>query len=147
MPPSKARIVILIAAIGVALLMDCLQFYLYHSEAIQEEGHIHYGKKFDKFLFLVMILEIVCMIVGSEVVGTLGIKGFGKWTYSAIQVLVWVKWAFGSYFLGSYSYEKNKALAAWAFDVSAGHGLMCASAFLLNAILAGVRGQWKYAQS
>lgn len=145
MPPSKARIVILIVAIGVALLMDCLQFYLYSSMAIQEA--YHYSKNLDKLLLMVMILEIVCMIVGTAVLVTLGIKGFGKWTYSAIQVLVWVKWALGAYSLGTYSFDKDEALATWAFDVSAGHGLMCASAFLLNAVLAGVRGKWKYSQS
>lgn len=147
MPPSKARIVILIAAIGIALLMDCLQLYLYHNRAIDEQ---HSDAKLYTILLLVVILEIVCMIVGSAVVGTLGTKGFGKWTYSAIQVLVWVKWGFGSYFLGPYSYENedySRPVAPWAFDVSAGHGLMCASAFLLNAVLAGVRGQWKYSQS
>lgn len=115
MPPSKARIVILIAAIGIAFLMDCLQFYLYHSEAINED---HDTEKLEIILLLVMILEIVCMIVGSAVVGTLGIKGFGKWTYSAIQVLVWVKWGFGSYSLRKF----RRPLTPWAFDVSAGHG-------------------------
>jgi hypothetical protein len=151
MPPSKATIVILIAAIGIAFVMDCLQMYLYRTDAIDEE-HGGYASVVLKFFFLplwlVMILEMVCIISGSAILATLGIKGFGRWTYSAIQLLVWVKWGLGSYLLRVYSYDDyTTRLAPWAFDVSAGHGLMCASAFLLNAILVGVRGQWKYSQS
>jgi hypothetical protein len=151
MPPSKATIVILIAAIGIAFLMDCLQMYLYRTKAIVEDHgyHASLDLKFSIPFWLVMILEMACIISGSAILATLGIKGFGRWTYSAIQLLVWVKWGLGSSLLGVYSYDRQEPppnvwleldefddpvgytarLAPWAHDVSAGHGLMCASAF------------------
>lgn len=112
-----------------------------------EHDYAFYGLKFKIVFTVLIILEIGCIISGSAILGSVGIKAYGRWIYSALQALVWVKWGCGTSFLGAYSYDYDRIVVPWAYDVSAGHGLMCASAFFLNAILAGVRGQWKYSQS
>jgi hypothetical protein len=50
-----------------------------------------------------IFFEIVCIVSGSTVLRVLGIKVFGRWIYSAVHGLVWVKWSIGSYLLGQYS--------------------------------------------
>ena len=78
--------------------------------------------------------------------------------YSAMQGLVWVKWAIGSYLLGerlpkhesgpvmTTEYEKDctkKQKPRWTDNGI----LVYSSAFFLNSILAGIRGQWQYSLS
>ena len=58
--------------------------------------------------------------------------GIGKWVYGALQALIWIKWAIGSYMLG----DCNERVARTDIRSS--------SAFMLNAVLAGVRGKWQY---
>lgn len=153
MPPSEARVIVIMAAVCIGLGMDCLQLF---------------SKKFSGgnryMLWAVIVLEIVCVAAYSAVLGSLGIKkGFGRWVYSALQGLVWLKWGFGSYFLGHYSpeYVPNRATKSklgtdrtlkysyarggefspkWVDDSGT---LVYSSAFLLNAVLAGVQGNWK----
>lgn len=83
----------------------------------------------------------------------MGPKCFGRWVYGALQVLVWVKWATGSYLLGEYppeydsqSKDENGILvysSAFTYDNGI---LVYSSAFWLNALLAGVRFKWHYAR-
>jgi hypothetical protein len=72
--------------------------------------------------------------------------------------LVWVKWGIGSYLLGEFSPEFDSRQGRWGVDgtivMSRGRRLtgnrfqsgtlVYSSAFLLNAILAGVRSKWQY---
>lgn len=50
-------------------------------------------------LWVVIVLEIVYIVLdsASAVAGTLGIKSFGRWLYSVLQDLVWVRWGTGIY--------------------------------------------------
>lgn len=102
-----------------------------------------------------IILEIACIVSVSTVLGTLGIKEFGRWVYSALQGLVWIKWGIGCYLLGEYSpghvsrrsSVNTSGKGPETFRYSSArwldHGtLVYSSAFLFNAVLAGVRG-WK----
>jgi hypothetical protein len=63
-----------------------------------------------------------------------GEKYIGRWIYGALQALVWLKWAAGSYIL---NFEKSQEFLGesphtWGI-------LVHSSAFMLNAVLAGVR--------
>nr|ABK21800.1 unknown [Picea sitchensis] len=67
-----------------------------------------------------------------------GEKYIGRWIYGALQALVWLKWAAGSYIL---NFEKSREFLGetphtWGV-------LVHSSAFMLNAVLAGVRCKWK----
>jgi len=79
-------------------------------------------------------LETVCIVAGSIVAGTLGIKDFGKWVYVVLQILVWQKWAVDSLYL---SEEISKEFLgenpeSWVM-------LVYSYAFMLNAVLDRVR--------
>lgn len=89
-------------------------------------------------VFAMFALQIACIVSWSAVAGTLGIKGFGRWVYSVLQILVWVKWAVGSFCLtGEISIEfRGRNPGAWGI-------LPYSSAFMLNAVLAGVRCKWE----
>lgn len=93
-------------------------------------------KRPDYKVLLAILLEIACIVVGSVVARLMGIKVFGKWVYSALQVLVWVKWAIGGDILEKYSQassgDKPHEWKAFVFS----------TAFLLNAALAGARSKW-----
>jgi hypothetical protein len=82
-------------------------------------------------------LEIMCILSGSIVAGTLGIKAFGKWIYGALQILVWLKWVLGSAFLLRDIHGEffGKTPSTWK-------SLAYSSPFLLNAVLAEVRSRW-----
>jgi hypothetical protein len=86
----------------------------------------------------VVALEVACIEAGSAVAGTLGIRGFRRWIYGALQILVWAKWATGSHFLNKRNSREffGKSLNRWEV-------LMYSSAPLLNAVLAGVRCKWE----
>ena len=67
--------------------------------------------------------------------------GIGKWVYGALQALIWIKWAIGSYMLG----DCNERVAGKGNRFSFQRGtIVYSSAFMLNAVLAGVRGKWAY---
>jgi len=99
----------------------------------------------------VIALEMVCILSGSMLLAILGPKCFGRWLYSALQILVWVKWGIGSYLLGEYppeydseSKEENGITVYYSSFLYDNGILVYSSAFLLNAILAGVRAHWQY---
>jgi hypothetical protein len=114
---------------------------------LQIEKNFRSGTK--TFLICAMIFfEIVCIVSGSTALRVLGIKVFGRWIYSAVHGLVWVKWSIGSYLLGQYSPDYEGQYSP-AYDKSAGWWTsramyMYSSAFMLNAVLTGVRAQWDY---
>nr|ADE77196.1 unknown [Picea sitchensis] len=142
MPPSKLRVVVIVTAIGIALGMDCLHLYLVRS---------HLSLRVPPMLWAVINLEIVCIVWCSTLAGFVGINVFGKWIYSAVQGLVWVKWGIGSYLLSEYSPEFDYRVSGspllanhYSFRWTDNGILVYSSAFLLNAILAGVRGKWDY---
>ena len=65
MAPSKARVAVVIAAIGVALAIDCLQLFLYCRQVVDEDGFAFFlGLKFKRVFTVLMILEIGCIISG-----------------------------------------------------------------------------------
>lgn len=83
-------------------------------------------------------LEIVCIVAGSAVAGTLGIKAFGRWVYAVLQILVWLKWA-----MGSLALNEEISIEFFGENPKSGAMLMYSSAFMLNAVLAGVRCKWE----
>lgn len=93
------------------------------------------------WLVAVVILEIGC--IASLVVRLSMNKGVGRWVYSSMQVLVWVKWGIGSFLLGDNASENEDASPLISWIRKRGTWVYC-SAFLLNAMLAGVRGKWVY---
>nr|ADE76886.1 unknown [Picea sitchensis] len=153
MPPSKPRIAVIIAAICIGLAMDCSE--LFSEKSGGSRSLVIHGRK-RLMLWAVIVLETMCIVSCIAVAGVLGIKkGFGRWVYSALQGLVWVKWGTGSYLLGDYSPEHVHRPSSTTtlepgletLDYSSAkwvdHGsLVYSSAFLLNAVLAGVRGKW-----
>jgi hypothetical protein len=138
MPPSKPRVVVIMAAIVISLAMDCLDLIL---KRLGDGFRWKISGRKLPMLWAVIVLDIVCIVLLSTVAKTFGMKAFGKWIYSALQTLVWVKWGVGSYLLGEYSPEYNTSRRSWGNE---GGILVYTSAFLLNAILAGVRGKWQY---
>lgn len=156
MPPSKPRVALIMAAMGYGLLVTCVDLYL--SKFDRGAKSLSQRRKPPAITgWAVMIaLEIVCIVCCCAVVGNLGIKGFGTWLYSVVQGIVWVKWGISSYLLGEYLDERDiprKGVhgiveCGISEDVSAvrmRHGIiMYCKAFLLNAGLAGVRGNWDY---
>lgn len=116
-PLSIPRVAVIVTAICIALLMDCLYLFT---------------KKRDYKLLLVIILEIICIVAVILVATTLVINSFRKWVYSAVQALVWVKWGMGSYILDTDLRDNSGVL------------VLC-SAFLINAALAGIRSNWRAA--
>lgn len=156
MPLSKNRIAVIVAAIDTALVMDGLDLF-FLSKRISGRGRNR--DKTRHLLWAVIILEIVYIVSGIAVAATLGIKGFGRWVYVALQGLVWVKWGIGSCILDEYfeiidSRQQrlhNKFLpyscsrkGRYTFESGI---LVYSSAFFLNAILAGARAKWTYSPS
>lgn len=145
MPLSETRLAIIMAGIVTVLGMDCLHLYLGRP----------YSKNPVRFIIVcaMIVLEIACIALCSTLARVWGIKGFDRWRwiYSALQVLVWVKWAAGSYLLGERlsKYDSGpimtETLAASRAKQWTDNGILVySSAFLLNAFLAGVRGKWDY---
>lgn len=159
MPPSKVRVIVIMAAIGTGLVMDCLDLFSLSKKISERQrlgGVISQKRRY--MLCAVIVMEIVCLLIGSTMAGTWGIRSFGRWVYSAMLGLVWVKWGIGSYLLGEFSPEFDSRQGRWGVDgtivMSRGRRLtgnrfqsgtlVYSSAFLLNAILAGVRSKWQY---
>jgi hypothetical protein len=155
MPLSTHRLAVLMAAIGTALVTDCLDWF-FLSKRIRARGRI--SDKMRHLLWAVIVLEITYIVSGVAVATTLGIKGFGKWVYAALQGLVWVKWGIGSIILDEFMEEfdtrqqrtsntihpyPNGRGTRYRFE----SGILVYSAFFLNAILAGVRANWTYSPS
>lgn len=159
MPPSQVRLIVIMAAIGTALAMDSLDLF---SLSNKIKGRQSLGKEMNEkkryMLWAAIIMEIVCIVIGITVAGTWGLKSFGRWVYSAMLGLVWIKWGIGSYLLGEFSQEFDLRQGRWGPDGTGvvscagrvtdntfeGGTLVYSSAFLLNAILAGARSKWKY---
>ena len=102
-------------------------------------------------VWAVIVLETVCIVSCSIVAGALGKKDFGRWLYSCLQGLVWVKWGIGSYLLCEYSPEyvhrparrakldTSPETLAYSSAKWTDHGILVySSAILLNAVLTGV---------
>lgn len=145
-PLSKPRVVVTMAFIGIMLGMDGLHLYLSrHSK--KDERPSKKDERFSKKFFstfmvwVVVFLEIICLVASFIIMGILGIKGFGKWFQSALHILVWVKWMVGSYLLGEYPPEYES-------EFHYGNGILVySSVFLLSSVLAGIRGDWHYSLS
>jgi hypothetical protein len=96
-----------------------------------------------------IFLEMLCIVSGSAVLRTLGVKGFGKWVYNAMQILVWVKWGIVSYIMDKFLNELHSKECGWCIDGNIlGYSscrwssyrlengiLVYSSMFFLNAIL------------
>jgi hypothetical protein len=138
-PLSKPRVVVTMAFIGIMLGMDGLHLYLSRHSNKDERP----SKKFfsTSMVWVVVFLEIICLVASPIIMGILGIKGFGKWFQSALHILVWVKWMVGSYLLGEYPPEYES-------EFHYGNGILVySSVFLLSSVLAGIRGDWHYSLS
>lgn len=159
MPLSATRLAIIMAGIFTVLGMDCLHLYLGRPYPMNKREREPDSNKRDTIVpFIIVcamiVLEIACIaLLCSTLARVWGIKGFHRWRwiYSALQVLVWVKWAAGSYLLGEHlsKYDcgpiMTERLAASRPKKWTDNGILVySSAFLLNAFLAGVRGKWDY---
>jgi hypothetical protein len=153
MPLSKPRVMVIMAGIGIALLMDFLDLLCLSKRIRQRAQSDSWGlTDRERLILLVMIvLEMLCIVSGNTVLRTLGVKGFGKWVYSAMQILVWVKWGIGSYLMDKFLNELHSTECGrhtdgnilgysshrWSnYRLESGI-LVYSSAFFLNAILAG----------
>jgi hypothetical protein len=105
-------------------------------EGASRESHLSV-----KLVFIVLrvrLLEMMCIVSSNNVLRSLGIKYFGRWFYSAMHVLIKMKWIVGNYILGEYLLEYD---SQYDFD----NGILVQySTFLLNYILARVMGNWVY---
>lgn len=147
MPASKPRIAVILAAICIGLVLDLLELMKIRKE---QKGQMRKRRKL--ILGAVIIVEMAIVASGITVMEALGIKGIGTWVYSALQGLVWVKWSIGCYLLRDYSPQyvcrpSVKNIVNGELVYSSGRWvdngtLVYSSAFLLNSVLAGVRG-WK----
>lgn len=84
------------------------------------------------WMSICMFVDTLCFVLGSSLAGTLGAKASGKWIYVAVQILVWFRWLVVT---AVFSNDDNSTLLSfgtWTYS----------SAFLLNAVLAGVRSKW-----
>lgn len=77
-PLSVPRILVIITAIGIACLMDCLYMFT---------NKVFLDKRPDYKVLLAISLEIACIVVGSVVARLMGIKVFGKWVYMLCKYL------------------------------------------------------------
>lgn len=166
MPLSETRVAIIMAGIVTGLGMDCLHLYLGRPYPLDRRETVSKNPVPFIIVCAMIVLETICIALCSTIARFWGIKGFGRWIYSALQILVWVKWAAGSYLLGerlsnsdsgpimTTVYESKEKLdeSKEKLDKSkeklhkwTDNGILVySSAFLLNAFLAGVRGKWKY---
>jgi hypothetical protein len=164
-PPSMPIVAVIIVAIGTALVMDAGAWM--YSVCVDEAWldtaasvliivtSIAFSPVVTPMLWLYFMwrkhnysgelmimtaisLETAWIVIGSTVAGTLGMKVFGRWIYGAFQILVWVKWATGSYVL-------NHGISSEFFGRIPEERLALpySFAFLLNAVLAGVRCKWE----
>jgi hypothetical protein len=172
MPLSKPRVMVIMAGIGIALLMDFLDLLCLskrirqraQSDRIRQRAQSDSRGLTDRerlMLLVMIVLEMSCIVSGSAVLRTLGVKGFGKWVYSAMQILVWVKWGIGSYLMDKFLNELHSTECGrrtdgnilgyssrrWSSYRLESGILVYSSAFLLNAILAAVRAKWTYSPS
>jgi hypothetical protein len=93
MPPSEGRIIVILVGICIALVMDAfdLKLYLQIRRMPRFRGSNH--RKITLLICATIVLEILCIVGCSAIAGVMGIKAFGRWIYSALQCLVWVKMA------------------------------------------------------
>lgn len=130
--PSTPRVAIILGAIVIALGMDSLNLCTDSFDS-------------DEIIWVLggVVTEVGCIVICSVLLGMK--KGLGRWLYSFIQVLV-LKWGIGSLLLGDRNCEE------FYFDYSKGEDyngssrgtLIYCFAFLVNAILAGVRSKWTF---
>jgi hypothetical protein len=163
-PPSMPVVVLIIAAIGAALGMDAASvhfgsYWKYNPNKaavmvailsvplwpvtipiflIKWLRCIPHISNAELMIWSAVYLEAACIEAGSVVARTLGIRGFRRWIYGALQILVWAKWATGSHFLNKMNSQEffGKSINRWQV-------LTYSSAPLLNAVLAGVRCKWE----
>lgn len=144
MPPSKRTLVVMLVFIGVALLLDFLMLMDYLCDILSlallsVSLRWIYEYREENIMFLgEILLETVYIVVGTVMV----VKGMGigKWVYGALQALIWIKWAIGSYMLG----DCNERVAFKDRPSFKPGIIVYSTAFMLNAVLAGVRGKWEY---
>jgi hypothetical protein len=155
-PPSKPAVALIMAGMVYNLIFTCVDLHLSRFDRVAKS--LTRRKPAPSIAWVAMIvLEMVCILYCSTVVGTVGVKGFGTWLYSVVQGIVWVKWGIASYLLGEYLEERDIPRRGLHGIVECGvveglhgtvrmrHGIvMYFNAFLLNALLAGVRGRWDY---
>lgn len=133
---SRPRVTVIMGIMSILLGMDILHLYLCWRRS--KNSLSSRSKNFISRSVVMVLVVIILEIAGTVVMGTLGIKVFGKWLYSALHVLVWVKWGVGSYLLGEYPPEYES-------EIDYDNGILVySSLFLLNSVLAGVRVSWKY---
>lgn len=167
MPLSKPRVAIIMVFVVINFCMDCLPLYLgrFHilyplirrnlvprRDPLNREGLVSKKPFSFNIVCVVIVLEIICIVLCSIGLVVWGIKGFGRWIYSALQGLVWVKWAANNYVLSElvskYDYDpimcivyetKRNAYSGekWTYNVI----FVYSFEFLLNAFLVGVPGQ------
>lgn len=111
MLPSEPRVVVIIVAICFGCVMDFWDFGKeirslgekdeYKSAPLVKIPFKKENRKSSYMRLTVIVIEIVFVAV--VVVRLCLNEGIGRWVYSALQLLVWVKWAIGSYLLGLYS--------------------------------------------
>lgn len=151
---DKGRVVGITALILVISGMDC--WHLYKLWKDRDTSSSTPEKEKFRLIATVMVLvvfifELIWVGAGIAIVVTSGVKrvkvdekwsykgvnGSDKWFYS-LYILVWIKWAVGSFLLGEYPPEYDSE-----FDY--GNGILVySSAFLLNSALAGARSNWQY---
>lgn len=141
MAPSKGRLLVIFVGIAIALSMDCVDLYLYLQNARWSIERRDNRRRKILIICTMIVLQISCIVSSSLVARAVGIKSFHRWVYGAVQVLVWLKWGIGSYLLGQYM-PRERSRPPWTYGKTGMY--MYASAFWLNAILAGARAKWEF---
>lgn len=158
--PSRLRVVVIYAAILIAWAMNYrmlspiyTQFMTYvrrpwSISGIYQSIHSQFMTyvcspwsipRIYQYLFITAICtETMCLVSFFIVLQILGAEGFGNWLYSAVQILVFLKWMAGCYILDG---ETWRQFHGWT-SPSTRDFLPYSSAFLLNGALAGVRATW-----
>lgn len=150
MLPSESRLVVIIVAICFGCVMDFWDFgkeirslrkkdenksaplvKIPFKEENRKSSYMRLTVIVIEILFVAVVVVLLCLN-----------EGIGRWVYSALQLLVWVKWAIGSYLLGVYSPDYDPGYRGEQSKWVDNGTLVYSSAFLLNAVLAGVRGDW-----
>ena len=117
MPPSKVKVIVIMVAIGTPLAMDFLDLF---SLSNKIKGRKSLGKGINEkkryVLCTSIIMEIVCIVIGIRVARTWGMTSFGRWVYSALFGLIWMKWVIDSYLLGEFSQYFESRQGRWGTD-------------------------------
>lgn len=144
-PTSVLRVTLIMSAIGMALGMDCLHVYL----------NRRVGWRKVCLVWAVIMLEIMCIVIFGAVARTWGLKGFGRWVFSVMEGMVWIKWGIGSYLLGEYASEHESGVFRTSFPYPVDEQsnwikdgiLVYSSAFWINSSLAAARTRAKWEHS